>query len=53
MFSQIFTVTGAIASTLCVRLASPELLMLGRALVGVNSGKNVDVSYEYAQAFML
>jgi len=38
LFSHIFAFLGAASSTVCVVAGSPELLMLGRILVGVNSG---------------
>jgi len=39
MFSQIFTLLGAGCSAVCVLAKAPELLMLGRVLVGINSGQ--------------
>jgi len=38
LFSHIFAFLGAAVSSVCVVAAAPELLMLGRILVGVNSG---------------
>jgi len=38
LFSHIFAFLGAASSAVCVVAGSPELLMLGRIIVGVNSG---------------
>ena len=38
MVSQVFTLLGAGCSCACVAASAPELLMLGRVLVGINSG---------------
>jgi len=38
MLSQIFTLLGAATSGACVVAKTPELLMVGRVLVGVNTG---------------
>jgi len=38
--SQIFTLLGAGCSAACVAARAPELLMVGRVLVGVNSGQS-------------
>jgi len=38
LFSHVFAFLGAASSTACVVAGSPELLMIGRVLVGVNSG---------------
>lgn len=38
LFSHVFAFLGALASCSCVAAKSPELLMVGRILVGVNSG---------------
>lgn len=38
LVSQVFTLLGAICSSACVAASAPELLMLGRVLVGINSG---------------
>ena len=39
LMSQLFTLGGSACSALCVVAKSPELLMVGRVLVGVNSGQ--------------
>lgn len=38
LFSHLFAILGAISSCVCVAAKSPEMLMLGRVLVGINSG---------------
>jgi len=38
LVSQVFTLLGAACSAVCVAASAPELLMIGRVLVGVNSG---------------
>ena len=44
LFSHIFAFLGAALSSACVVAGSPELLMIGRILVGVNSGMT-EISY--------
>ena len=39
LVSQVFTLLGAGCSAACVAASSPELLMVGRVLVGINSGQ--------------
>jgi len=39
LVSQVFTLLGAGCSCACVAATSPELLMVGRVLVGINSGQ--------------
>ena len=41
LLSHLFTLLGAGCSCACVAASAPELLMLGRVLVGVNSGQSV------------
>lgn len=38
LLSHLFTFLGAVSSCACVAAKSPELLMLGRVFVGINSG---------------
>jgi len=39
LVSQIFTLIGAGCSAACVSAKAPELLMIGRVFVGINSGQ--------------
>jgi len=39
LVAQIFTLLGSVCSAVCVLASAPELLMVGRVLVGINSGQ--------------
>lgn len=39
LLSHVFVFSGAALSTACVAAEAPELLMIGRVLVGINSGE--------------
>ena len=44
--SQIFTLLGAACMGSCVAASAPELLMLGRIFVGVNTGTETELTFD-------
>jgi len=49
LVADIFTLLGAGCSCACVAAAAPELLMVGRILVGINSGQSSQSLYTVFQ----
>ena len=46
LVSQIFTLLGAACMGSCVAASAPELLMLGRIFVGVNTGTETELTFD-------